>query len=113
MKGGGFAPAVALDAGTAIPYALVVADLNRDGHPDVLVGYVHATSAAFFGDGRRQFARVDFGDTRGAVYGFAIADLDGDGNVDIVAARSEAPSMVYFGDANGRRQTRKRAPGAP
>ena len=108
MRGGGFAPAVALDAGKAIPYALTVADLNKDGHADILVGYVHASSAAFFGDGRRHFTRVDFGDNRGAVYGLAVADLDGDGNLDIVAARSEAPSMVYFGDANRPRQTRKR-----
>ena len=74
-----------------MPYALAVADLHRDGHPDFLVGYVEAPSAAFFGNARaRRFTRVPFGDSLGAVYGFAVADLDGDGYPDIAAARSEA-----------------------
>jgi hypothetical protein len=101
-KGGGFAPATLLDSGAA-PYALTVADLNRDGHPDIIVGYVESPSAVFFGAGKsRRFTRVSFGDNRGAVYGFAVADLDGDGQLDIAAARSEAPNMVYFGSAGPR-----------
>jgi hypothetical protein len=101
-KAGGFAPATGLDVGQS-PYALTVADLNRDGHADIVVGYVGSPSAVFFGAGRpRQFTRVNFGDTRGAVYGFAVADLDGDKQLDIAAARSGAPNMVYFGEA-GRR----------
>jgi len=100
IAGGGFAGATPLNDGNAVPYALTVAELNRDGHPDVLVGYVGVPSAAFFGDGKtRRFSRVALGDDRGAVYGFAAADLDGDGCVDIAAARSEAPNMVYFCDA--------------
>ena len=99
-KAGGFAPATSLDGEKATPYALAVADLDRDGHPDILVGYVEAPSAAFFGNARgRRFTRVPFGDGLGTVYGFAVADLDGDGYPDIAAARSEAPNMVYFGDA--------------
>jgi hypothetical protein len=104
-KAGGFAPATSIDAGRATPYALTVADLNRDGRPDILVGYVEAPSAVFFGDGgTRGFTRVAFGDSRGAVYGFAVADLDGDGVLDIAAARSEAPSMLYFGGASEARK---------
>ena len=80
-----------------MPYALTVADLNRDGHPDILVGNVEAPSVAHFGDGKRRFSPVTFGDNKGTVYGFAIADLDGDGVLDIAAARSDAPNMVYFG----------------
>jgi VCBS repeat protein len=97
-KAGGFAPAASLEVGKAVPYALAVVDLNRDSHLDILVGYVDASSAAFFGNGKRQFTRVAFGDDRGAVYGFAVADLDGDGYLDIAVARSDAPNMVYFGD---------------
>ena len=96
-----FLPAIVLSFGTTAlfctpTYALTIADLNRDGHRDLLVGFVEAPSAAFFGDGKKGFTRVTFGDSRGAVYGFAVADLDGDGNLDIAAARSEAPNMVYF-----------------
>jgi hypothetical protein len=101
---GGFDPATRLDVGNAVPYALAVADLNRDGRPDILVGYIEAPAAAFFRDDQpRRFTRVTFGDSRGAVYGFAVADLDGDGYLDIAAARSEAPNMVFFGDAGDRR----------
>ena len=98
-KGEGFAAAVALDVGKAVPYALAVADLNKDGRPDILVGLVEAPSAAFFGGKPRLFDRVTFGDNRGTVYGFAVADLDGDGQLDVAAARSGAPNMIYFGDA--------------
>jgi VCBS repeat protein len=103
-KTGGFGSATPLDVGNAAPYALAVADLNRDGRPDILVGYIEAPAAVFFGDGQPQrFTRVPFGDSRGAVYGFAVADLDGDGYLDIAAARSEAPNMVFFGDSGDRR----------
>ena len=96
-KAGGLAAPTGLDAGQA-PYALTVADLNRDGHADIIVGYVESPSAVFFGAGKpRQFTRVDFGDNKGAVYGLAVADLDGDKQLDIAAARSGAPNMVYFG----------------
>jgi hypothetical protein len=111
-KAGGFGLAQRLDPGGATPYALAVADLDRDGHPDILVGYVEAPSAAFFGDGKlRQFARVGFGDSRGTTYGFAVADIDGDGYLDVAAARSEAPNMVYFGDAGGRATSWQPSPG--
>jgi hypothetical protein len=103
-KSGGFGAGVTVSAGEAIPYALLVADLDRNGRPDIIVGYVEAPSSVFFGDGgQRQFTRVTFGDNKGAVYGFAVADLDGDGNLDIAAARSEAPNMLYFGEAPKRR----------
>lgn len=76
-----------------------VADLNKDGAPDIIVGNVEAPSVIFFNDGSgRRYSPVHFGDNKGVVYGFAVADLDGDGELDIAAARSEAPSVVYFGD---------------
>ncbi|HKP29403.1 MAG TPA: VCBS repeat-containing protein, partial [Gemmatimonadales bacterium] len=95
---GGFAAPIALGDGKAEPYALTVGDLNRDGRPDLVVGFVEAPSSVFFGAGTRKFTPVSFGDGKGAVYGFAIADLDGDGQLDIAAARSEAPNILYFGD---------------
>jgi hypothetical protein len=51
----------------------------------------------YFNDGSgRKFHRMEFGDSKGAIYGIAVADLDGDGYPDIVAAKSDAPSMVFF-----------------
>lgn len=101
-KSGGFASPTLLGSGVT-PYALAVVDLNRDGHADIIVGYVESPSTVFFGAAKaRQFTRVNFGDNRGTVYGFAVADLDGDGALDIAAARSEAPNMLYFGSSSGR-----------
>ena len=75
----------------------LLADLNKDGKPEIIVGYVEAPGEVFFNDGTgKKFTRVRFGDTKGATYGLAAADLNGDGYPDIAAARSDAPSMVYF-----------------
>jgi hypothetical protein len=76
---------------------MIAADLNRDGKPEIIVGYVEAPGAIYFNDGTgRKYTRVPFGDNQGAIYGLAVADLDGDGFPDIVAARSDAPSLIFF-----------------
>jgi len=79
--------------------AVHIADLNRDGLLDVVIGYYDAgpTPAVFFNNGAgTSFTRVAFGDGRGAVYGIAVGDIDGDGFPDIATARSDAPNMLYF-----------------
>ena len=76
---------------------MLAADLNRDGKPEIIVGYVEAPGAVYFNDGSgRKYQRVTFGDNKGAIYGLAAADLDGDGFPDLVAARSDAPSLLLF-----------------
>jgi hypothetical protein len=88
----------------AMPYALTVGDLNRDGAIDVVVGNVEAPSVVYFNDGTGQrFTPVTFGDNKGTVYGFAIGDLDRDGFLDIATARSDAPNVVYFGGVSSHR----------
>ena len=82
---------------TLVPYAIAVGDMNRDGKPDVVIGYVTAPGSVFFNDGTgHSFEQVRFGDGRGSVYGLALGDLNGDGYRDIAAARSEAPNVLYF-----------------
>ncbi|MGE3615578.1 MAG: FG-GAP repeat domain-containing protein [Gemmatimonadales bacterium] len=95
LAGGGFGPGRPLGDPGLSPYALKVADVNADGRPDILVGFIEAPSAVFLNDGAT-FRRVNFGDSQGTVYGFAVGDLNEDGRADIVAARSEAPSVVYL-----------------
>lgn len=101
---GGFSDVLPLNDGKVTPYALAVADLNRDGVPDIVVGNVEAPTTIHYNASGRQFIRIHAGDSRGAVYGFAIADLDGDGWVDIAVARSEAPNLVMFGGTPGIRK---------
>ena len=82
----------------AVPYALAVADLNRDRKIDIIIGYVEAQPVIYFNNGSgRNFAPLGFGDSQGTAYGFAIDDLDHDGLLDIAIARSDAPNVVYFG----------------
>lgn len=80
-----------------VPYAVAIADMNRDAKADIVVGYVEAPGSVFFNDGTGiNFREISWGDGKGDVYGIAIGDLDGDGWPDIAAARSEAPNAVWF-----------------
>jgi hypothetical protein len=98
---GTYADAVPLGDVDATPYALAVADLDRNGRPDVIIGYVESRPVIYFNDGPEGFIASPFGDAEGAAYGFAVADLDGDGFLDIGMARSDAKNMVYFGAPAG------------
>ena len=79
------------------PYAVAVADLDRNGRPDVIVGYVNSRPIVFFNDAQRGFQAVPFGDKEGTAYGFSVGDFDKDGFADIAMARSDARNMLYFG----------------
>jgi hypothetical protein len=75
---------------------LAVADVNKDGKMDIIVGHVGAPSTVFYNNGHH-FTPLSFGDSDGTVYGFAIGDFDEDGTLDIAAARSGATDVLYFG----------------
>jgi hypothetical protein len=82
---------------SARPYALAIADLDRNGRMDVIVGYVQSRPFVYFNDDRKTFVPVPFGDDEGDAYGFDVGDFDEDGLSDIVMARSDATNMLYFG----------------
>ena len=94
---GSYSTGEALGPRGVTPYAVAVADLDCDGRPDVIVGYVRSRSIAFFNTGAGTFREGPFGDGEGTAYGFAIGDFDEDGFLDIAMARSDARNMVYFG----------------
>jgi hypothetical protein len=93
-----FRSPVRLGAGTGAPYSIAVADLNRDGMPDVVVGRQEAAGSILFnqGGGQPRFIEASWNDGKGSVYGLAIADFDSDGWPDIAAARSGAPNGIWF-----------------
>jgi FG-GAP-like repeat len=97
---GGFGPGIAFptrEKRLPLPYSMIAADLNRDGRPEIIVGYVGAPGMVYFNDGTgKKYEAVPFGDGKGAIYGMAAADLDGDGWPDVVVARSNAPCFVMF-----------------
>ena len=82
-----------------VPYAMTAGDLNRDGAPDIVLGYTKGPHSVFFNDGSgRTFSEVRFGDAQGSAYGFALGDIDRDGFPDIALARSGAPNVLYLSD---------------
>jgi hypothetical protein len=94
-----FGDPVRLPGAPRTPYALAVADLNRDKRPDIVIGHVELPGSVYFNEGRGAFREVAWNDGKGVVYGMAFADFDGDGWPDIVAARSDAPNGIWFSTA--------------
>ena len=97
-----FRPPVRLAPQSITPYAIGMADLDKDGNMDILVGNVNFPGSVFFnrrnGHEEVRFEETRWGDGKGDVYEIAVGDLDGDGWPDIAAARSDAPNAVWFND---------------
>ncbi len=73
-----------LKAGTSETTA-VVADVNRDGHQDIVVGNRDDTSLQiYFGDGTARFSRSTEVALEFAASSLSSGDLDGDGGVDVL-----------------------------
>jgi hypothetical protein len=65
-----------------------VADLNRDGKPDLVTGNGGATVSVLLGKGDGTFQpRLDYA-TGQAPFSVAVADLNRDGKSDLVSANS-------------------------
>ena len=93
---------VALPSACGAPYAVAIADRNRDAKPDLVVGRQEAVGSVLFNTGGvrvPRFTDTPWGDGKGSVYGVAVGALDDDGWPDIAAARLEAPNAVWFGGA--------------
>ena len=94
---GNFGPGIQFQAPKDVPYSMIAADLNGDGLPEILVGYVNAQGVIFFNDGTgKKYQPVPFGDGKGTIYGMAAGDLDGDGWADVVVARYEPPCFLLL-----------------
>jgi hypothetical protein len=101
------------------PRAIAVADVNHDGHPDILVTNEGSdqtdsgTITVLLGDGRGAF-RQAAGSPFPAGHlpnDIAIADMNHDGNLDLVVANHQSPYLrVFLGDGRGGFHL---APGSP
>ena len=85
------------------PLAIAAADLDGDGHPDLVLTGGKNEVLVLLGDGRggfRVLARVRAGENPTAI---AVADMDGDGHLDVVVANHETDYVtLLLGDGKGR-----------
>jgi hypothetical protein len=96
------------------PKWISVADVNHDGHPDIVVANADSgTVSVLLGNGRGQF-HEPAGSPFPAGHlpnDIAIADMNGDGNPDLVIADHQSPFItILLGDGKGGFHP---APGSP
>jgi FG-GAP-like repeat len=87
------------------PGSIAIADVNRDGRPDILVANTEdETVTVLLGDGKGHFAPSPgspFACGRGP-NDIAVADMNGDGNPDLVIANTGTPYItILLGDGKG------------
>jgi hypothetical protein len=101
---GGF---IASSLGTAPDrtYSAALADVDRDGHLDIVVSNDSPDrKLVYLNDGKGHFTEFEmFGDSKWSTRYVTLADLNGDGYPDIVAAnRGDYPDLVNGKPGNGR-----------
>jgi hypothetical protein len=101
---GTFQPAVIYDSGGEIAWSVVVADVNADGRPDVVLANrsLHPSTGlgVLLGNGDGTFQPVaNYGSGGILTDSVKIADLNGDGRLDMVVANAEM--VVANGGVSG------------
>ena len=106
---GGFATAVIYDSGGKVADSVAVADVNRDGKPDLVVSNwcmsptdcTSGNAGVLLGNGNGTFEPAVAYETGGQYSSpVAIADLNGDGKLDLVVANEDSIG-VLLGNGDG------------
>lgn len=103
---GTFQTAVAYDSGGYQTRSVAVADVNRDGRPDLLVTSCcgdQGIVGVLLGNGDGTFQPVVTYDSGGSYpLTVAVADVNGDGNLDLVVANANSDAVgVLLGNGDG------------
>src|SRR5262245_25633045 len=94
-----FAPAANFNVGDS-PRAVVVADVNRDGRPDLATANSGSgTVSVLLGNANGTFQSAQDFNVGVQLFGVAVADVNGDGRPDLVTAnRSNSTAGVLLGN---------------
>ena len=101
---GTFLPAVIYDLPSQNPDSIVVADLNNDGKPDLVVGNWNSGVAVMLGNGDGTFQPAVPYAEFGNFSSVAVADVNHDGKLDVVADGSNQAGgvvSVLLGNGDG------------
>jgi hypothetical protein len=83
------------------PAAIVAADFNGDGRPDVVVAGAYSFSVFLSKPSGGFDPKVSFPISGGSVTALAAADVNGDGKMDLIATKSGGTVTVYLGSGTG------------
>jgi hypothetical protein len=97
---GTFQTAITFDSGAPVSNSIAVADVNRDGNPDLVIGNFNTSVTILLGDGRGNFHPGATYSSEGE-FSVAVADLNGDGNPDLMVANLFNDLAVRLGNGDG------------
>ena len=106
---GTFQAAVSYGSGGADPVSIALADINGDGHLDILVANqcssanncISGSVSVLLGNGDGTFQAADSYDTSGnSTYSIAVSDVNGDGKPDVVVANVCTPNNCNSGSVS-------------
>jgi hypothetical protein len=101
---GGFAgPGIAFGSVGESTYSVVLADMNGDGHLDVLAGNRDGINRLYRNDGLGGYdgSGIAIGSETDNTYRLAVGDLNGDGHLDVVVGNVNQTNKLYLNDGSG------------